>query len=366
MPYKDPEKAKQNALERSRRYREKHGDRVRAASLAWYHAHKEKVAERTSEYRKEHREEYSERMREYRRAHPEKNAEYRRTHREQINAYKRAWRAAKKNGTPLPPRKKREAKSVEEARFEMELEKCPICHAAGGIKASKKGYRCGCVTRTCKAWVDRPWNDTYETRTMAEAAWNEFAESYVPENARETRQDAPEAAEAVALPPEPADATERETEALDGELEGIPADEYIASALPPEADTGLKDADEAPDEAPDEDEGDGEADPEEPAVEEEPEEPEEPAGKDEPMKEEETQAEEAGEEDAGERYARFELVLDGIRYVCESGEEGCDGCAFCHSFGARQICVVQNEEDAAAARDLCGALQGQWHEVEEE
>jgi len=80
--------------------------------------------------------------------------------------------------------------------------------------------------------------------------------------------------------------------------------------------------------------------------------------------EEEPAAEEKEPEE--ERYARFELVLDGTRYVCEAGEDGCEGCAFCHSFGARQICVIQNEEDASAARTLCGELQGQWHKVEEE
>ena len=47
-------------------------------------------------------------------------------------------------------------------------------------------------------------------------------------------------------------------------------------------------------------------------------------------------------------------------------EEGCDGCAFCMAFGRRQVCAAESSEDFNAARVLCGEMQGQWREAEEE
>jgi hypothetical protein len=77
----------------------------------------------------------------------------------------------------------------------------------------------------------------------------------------------------------------------------------------------------------------------------------------------ETEAKEPVPEPVAAEWSRFELVVDGVRYFARPEEDGCDGCAFCHCFGNRQRCMAEGS-DFDAARHVCSAIGGQWHESE--
>jgi len=257
------------------------------------------------------------RWRETRRADREKALEDASLRKVALQEKKRAWNAAE----------------LEERSIEMGLQinRCPRCKSAGAAKVKGSAYLAGCSRQKCEKWVGGDEAVTGTTMAAAIEGWNKWTEEEMAEQEEARRLEAEMAAE-VGEEDAPVEVGDLDEEgALDGE--------------PPDEDEDLDEGDDDGDEggAGDEDGGD------------------EDAGDDEP--------EEGGDEDAGEEgeaYAQFELVLDGVRYIMVPDEEGCDGCAFCMAVGRRQVCASESSEDFKAARTLCGELQGQWREAEEE
>ena len=66
---------------------------------------------------------------------------------------------------------------------------------------------------------------------------------------------------------------------------------------------------------------------------------------------------------APEMWFEVAMILDGKRYVLESGNEGCEGCVFNASVGNRQLCSAISDEETTKANNICRELDGQWHEV---
>lgn len=303
--------------------------------------------------------------------------------RELLDEKRRSILAALRNGrapTDAELAAVREAaagRQKQKARKTVELERCRECGGAGGVTVNPKGYVAGCNNPKCRLYVRGPSRRVFDTRTVAEGEWNRYQRELDVSRDWEFPSPLVDNSPSVGLP----ETTE------DIPVIGDGGEGYIASALPDgwpvagiDEDAGEGTEDAAGEEPPEEPERDPdpEEQPQPPATP--PEEETPPVKKrkkrrkrdpdpEETPQPKETPAEEddAGEEDAegdAERYASFELVLDGIRYVCTPGEEGCDGCAFCLSFGKRAICAVQNEDDVSAARTLCGDLQGQWHKAD--
>ena len=296
MPYKDPEKARKNALEYYYRNRERNREKQNAASLSWYHRNKERVLAQKKEW-------YY--------ANHERALEESRARKQAAKERKRAAKAAEL-----------EERSVE---MGLKINRCPLCKSAGAAKVKGSAYLAGCSRQKCRKWVGGDEAVTGTTMDAAIGGWNKWTEEELAEQEEVKRLEAEMAAE-VGEGEAPVEVEDLDDEgAPDGE---VPDEEGAGD----DGDGGDEDGgNDAGDEDGGNDAGDAEA---------------------------------AGEE--GEAYAQFELVLDGVRYIMVPDEEGCDGCAFCMAFGRRQVCAAESSEDFNAARVLCGEMQGQWREAEEE
>ena len=287
---------------------------------------------------------------------------------------------------------------------------CPLCKSAGGAKVKGQVCLSGCTNKKCRKWIDGDESFVSTTLSGAIEEWNKWREEELAaqKEAEECeRMEAElEAQGGYEMPPEDAGGD-------DGGDGGKEAGEEAAETTGTNETAGTKEADEA-------EEAGGEGAAEEAsgkrgysfitdeeveqwvrwraegmsvnkiaqkaqrsyrmvsdrlkahdaASGEDGEVPQETDGggedeKEEPEEMKENEEPEAAEED-GETFAQFELVLDGVRYIMVPDEDGCDGCAFCMAFGKRQVCAAESSEDFKAARVLCGELEGQWREAEEE
>lgn len=409
MPYKDPEKGRENARKRQAAYRARHPGRHNDSVKAWYARNKERVLERLKKQYAADPEKFRERLRRSR------------------------------------ARKKTEGRSDE---MGLQIKRCPLCNGAGAAKVKGAAYLAGCSRPQCRKWVGGEGAVTGTTMEATIGAWNRWVEEELAEQEEAKRLEEEMAAEmgedeglvdvedmdAEDAPDGEAPDEDEGFEDGDGtvDLIAVPEDaggdddggdddgEEAGEATGTTETAGTKEADEA-----EEDGGEGAAEEtrakrgysfitdeeveqwvrwraegmsvnkiahkagrsyrmvsdrlkaidetaegaappkeETPATEDGGEEDGNDGNEDtEAMKENEEP--EAAEED-GETFARFELVLDGVRYWLETGADGCDGCAFCLTFGKRQVCAAESSEDFKAARVLCGELEGQWREAEEE